>query len=96
MEIFDKTKQEVSETECKFESIAGVVTAETTQNSNDVIIREEVLEDTLQSNMPIIKHDNYEQVSPVTTAKCKKSIDNGHYKLKEEFIFKIHSVIYCP
>ncbi|MDE7137743.1 MAG: hypothetical protein K2O29_04710 [Ruminococcus sp.] len=68
LKISDETKQEVSETECKSESIAGIVTDETTQNSNDVIIREEVFEDTLQSNIPIIKHDNYEQVSPVTTA----------------------------
>lgn len=86
LEIFDKTKQEVSETECKFESIADTefsenisesslkISDETTQNSNDVIIREEVFEDTLQSNIPIIKHDNYEQVSPVTTA------ESGEYE----------------
>ncbi|MCM1315832.1 MAG: hypothetical protein NC244_10760 [Alistipes senegalensis] len=72
LKISDETKQEVSETEYTSENIAGVVTAETTQNSNDVIIREEIFEDILQSDMPIIKYDNYEQVSPVTTAESKE------------------------
>ena len=61
-----ETKQEVSETEY-YESITDIAASETTTKSDTSIIREELSDDTLQSDMPIIKYDNYEQNLSVTT-----------------------------
>lgn len=66
LEIPLETKQEVSETEY-YESITDITASETTTKSDTSIIREELSDDALQSDMPIIKYDNYEQNSTVTT-----------------------------
>ena len=66
LEIPLETKQEVSETEY-YESITDIAASETTTKSDTSIIREELSDDTLQSDTPIIKYDNYEQNSLVTT-----------------------------
>lgn len=72
LEISVETKEEISEKEYTYESITDIVTSEITTNeittkSDNSIIKEELSDDTLQSDMPIIKYDNYEQNSSVTT-----------------------------
>lgn len=66
LEIPLEIKQEVSETEY-YESITDITASETTIKSDTSIIREELTDDALQSDMPIIKYNNYEQNSTVTT-----------------------------
>ena len=66
LEIPLETKKEVSEIEY-YESITDIAASETTTKSDTSIIREELSDDALQSDMPIIKYDNYEQNSTVTT-----------------------------
>lgn len=85
-EISSKTKQKVSETEFTSESISDIVTAETTQNSDDVIIIEEIPEDTLQSDMPVIRYDNYEQFSPVTTAESAEEVTTTQSVIELPFV----------
>lgn len=67
LEISVETKEEISEKEYTYESITDIVTSEITTKSDNSIIKEELSDDTLQSDMPIIKYDNYEQNSSVTT-----------------------------
>lgn len=67
LEISVETKEEISEKKYTYESITDIVTSEITTKSDNSIIKEELSDDTLQSDMPIIKYDNYEQNSSVTT-----------------------------
>lgn len=67
LEISVEAKEEISETKYTYEGITDIATSETTTKSDNSIVREELSDDTLQSDMPIIKYDNYERNSPVTT-----------------------------
>lgn len=85
-EISDETKQEVSETECMSESVSDIVISETTTESDNLIITEEAYEDILQSDIPIIRYDNYEQDSLVTTVESAEEVTTTQSVIELPFV----------